>query len=52
MQIDKRYIFPALLLLFNLGSAAVSFASGDWRRGVYWLASGVCIAAVAFSKTP
>ncbi|MEQ1864545.1 MAG: hypothetical protein ABL996_07810 [Micropepsaceae bacterium] len=42
------WVFPALLLLLNVASAAVSFYSGDPRRGVYWIASAVCIGMVAF----
>ncbi|HZL51493.1 MAG TPA: hypothetical protein VFC37_11155 [Terracidiphilus sp.] len=49
MSIDKRYVFPAVLLLINLGAAVVSFKAGDWKRGAYWLGSAVCIATVAFT---
>jgi len=49
MMIDKRYMFPAALLLLNLAAAAMSFVAGDWKRGVYWLGSAVCIATVAFT---
>lgn len=45
---DRTWVFPALLLVLNVAAALVSFKSGDWRRGVYWLASAVCIAMVAF----
>ena len=48
MTLDKRLIFPALLLLLNLGACVACLFSGDYRRAVYWLASGVCIAVVAF----
>ncbi len=40
--------FPAVLLGGNLGAAVASFLLHDWRRGVYWLASAVCIAMVAW----
>jgi hypothetical protein len=41
-------LFPALLLLLNLGAAVVCFATRDWNRGFYWLASAVCVGVVAF----
>lgn len=47
MQFEKRLIFPALLFLGNIGSAIACFAGGDWRRGLYWTASSVCIATVS-----
>lgn len=46
--LDPALIFPALLLVLNVGAAIVSLTRGDWNRGVYWLASGVCIAVVTF----
>lgn len=46
MSFDKRLIFPALLFICNIGCAIVCFAGGDWRRGLYWAASSVCIASV------
>jgi hypothetical protein len=49
MMMDKRHLFPAALLVFNLAAAAMSFISGDWKRGVYWLGSAVCIGTVAFT---
>jgi len=44
---DKKIIFPALLFLGNVGSALACFASGDWKRGLYWAASSICIASVS-----
>jgi len=38
---------PLLMVLLNLGAAIVCFMSGDWRRGIYWLAGGVCIVTVS-----
>jgi hypothetical protein len=46
----QRHIFPAALVLLNLGAAAMSFKGGDVRRGVYWLASGLCVAMAALAK--
>jgi len=47
LQSQKRLIFPAILVICNLGSAVACFASGDWKRGLYWMASSVCIASVS-----
>lgn len=47
MTFDKRLIFPAVLFLCNLASAIVCFAGGDWKRGLYWMASSICIASVS-----
>jgi hypothetical protein len=41
-------LFPALLLLLNLGAALVCFMTRDWNRGLYWLASAACVGLVAF----
>ncbi|HEY4359704.1 MAG TPA: hypothetical protein VGN17_01985 [Bryobacteraceae bacterium] len=49
MIFEKRYVFPVCLLLLNLGAAVLAFRGGDWKRGVYWLASAVCIATVALA---
>lgn len=48
MEVGWKLLFPTLLLMGNLGSAVGSFLSGDWTRGIYWLASAVCIGAVAY----
>jgi hypothetical protein len=45
--VARRLVFPGLLILFNLASAAQSFASGDWKRGIYWLSSALCLLMVA-----
>jgi len=47
IRFEKRLFFPAILFLCNLGSAIACFAAGDWRRGLYWMASSVCIASVS-----
>ncbi len=49
MPFDKRYLFPAIIFLCNLGSAVACFAAHDWRRGLYWTASSICIATVTAS---
>ena len=45
--LEKRLIFPGLLFLGNVASALACFYCGDWRRGIYWTASSICIASVA-----
>jgi hypothetical protein len=41
-------LFPAVLLLCNVGAAAMAFSHKDRQRGAYWLASAVCIGCVAW----
>ena len=41
-------LFPVVLLLCNVGAAVLAFSHGDRQRGLYWLASAVCIACVAW----
>jgi hypothetical protein len=47
-KMSAKLVFPVLLLLCNLGAAAVYAADGDYRRAAYWAASSICIAAVTF----
>jgi hypothetical protein len=42
----SQLIFPALLILMNLGASVLAFKTGDWRRGVYWIASALCLVMV------
>lgn len=42
------YVFPTVLMMLNLAAAVASFHSGDWRRGICWLAWGICLAMVAY----
>jgi len=46
-MVSRRLIFPGILLVCNAASAIVSFAAGDWKRGLYWAASSVCIASIS-----
>jgi hypothetical protein len=46
-MVSRRLIFPGVLVLCNAGSAIACFAAGDWKRGLYWAASSVCIASIA-----
>ena len=49
MDATKRsqLIFPALMILMNVGASVMAFKAGDWRRGAYWITSAVCLAMVA-----
>ena len=47
MNFERRLIFPAVLFLCNIASAIACFAGGDWKRGLYWTASSVCIASIS-----
>ena len=45
--IDPR-LFPALLILLDIGAAAVWMAHGDWRKAIYWGAAAILTATVTF----
>jgi hypothetical protein len=47
MNFNNRLLFPGLLFLCNVASAVACFLAGDWRRGIYWMASSACIASVS-----
>lgn len=42
------YIFPALLILLDVGAALVYFVSKDYKKAVYWLAAAVLNICVTF----
>jgi hypothetical protein len=42
-----QLILPGVLVAINVGEAVVCFACHDWKKGVYFLASAVCIGMVA-----
>jgi hypothetical protein len=42
-----QFIFPALMILMNVGASLVAFKAGDWRRGVYWITSALALGLVA-----
>lgn len=44
----KKYIFPLLLIVLDLGAAAVYGFSGDWRKLIYWIAAAVLNITVTF----
>ena len=43
----SHLIFPALMILMNVGASVVAFKLGDWRRGMYWIASALCLGLIA-----
>lgn len=42
------YIFPAVLILLDVGAAIMCFVHGDTKKGVYWLAAAVLNICVTF----
>lgn len=42
------YIFPAALILLDVGAAAMCFIGKDYKRAVYWLAAAVLNVTVTF----
>lgn len=43
-----KYIFPALLMLLDVGAAVIYGIDGDWKKAVYWIAAAILNAAVTF----
>ena len=41
-------LFPAALLVCNVGAAICCAMAGDYRRCLYWAASALCIGAITF----
>lgn len=41
-------VFPALLILLDIGAAIVYAKHRDWRKVIYWLAAAILNAAVTF----
>ena len=44
----KQYIFPILLITFNIGAAIMCVACGDNKKAIYWLAAAVLNITVTF----
>lgn len=44
----KKYIFPLILILLDVGAAIVYLSGKDYKMTVYWLAAAVLNAAVTF----
>lgn len=45
---SKEQIFPAILIVMNVGAAIVCAVAGDAKKTVYWIAAAVLNAAVTF----
>ncbi|HXG15044.1 MAG TPA: hypothetical protein VNK50_02295 [Calidithermus sp.] len=45
---SRAQLFPALLVVLDLGAAVVYALEGDWRRSVYWTAAAVLTAVVTW----
>lgn len=43
-----RWVFPCILIVLQLASAAVYGGEGDWRRLAYWIFGAGITAAVTF----
>lgn len=44
----SMYIFPAALILLDVGAAAMCFIGKDYKRAVYWLAAAALNVTVTF----
>jgi hypothetical protein len=44
----RGQIFPSLLIVLDLGAAAVWGWDGDWRRATYWVAAAILTACVTY----
>ncbi len=44
----STYIFPAVLIVLDVGAAIVCAFNKDFKKAVYWLAAAVLNAAVTF----
>ncbi len=40
-KMNKALIFPALIILLNLGAAGMYLFSGEYRKALYFLAAAV-----------
>ena len=44
----KTWIFPTVLIIFDLLAALAYGIAGDWRRLIYWIAAAILTATVTF----
>jgi hypothetical protein len=40
--------FPAILIILDLLASGGCWLSGDWKRGIYWIAAATLTACVTF----
>lgn len=45
---NSRWVFPSIIIVLQVGAAAVCAVNRDWRGVVYWLAASVIIATVTY----
>ena len=49
MKVMKSlYIFPIIMIVLDIGAAAVCFSAKEYKKAVYWIAAAVLNAAVTF----
>ena len=46
MPIHK--LFPSILIILDVCAAAGYLATGDWRKGVYWLAAATLTTVITW----
>jgi hypothetical protein len=44
----KVIIFPIVLTTLDICAGATYFISGDWKRGIYWLAAATLTLCITF----
>ena len=44
----STYIFPIILIVFDIGAAVMCVAAKDYKKAVYWIAAAVLNACVTF----
>ncbi len=45
---EKRYIFPIILITLDICAGIVFFILRDYKRGVYWFAAATLTTTVTF----
>ncbi len=43
-----KYIFPIILIILDVGAAAVYAVQTDWKMATYWIAAAVLNVCVTF----
>lgn len=41
-------LLPTLLIIIDIGAAAVWATHGDWRKAIYWIAAAILTATVTY----
>lgn len=44
----STYIFPAVMIIMDIGAAVMCVIGKDYKKAVYWVAAAVLNAAVTF----